>query len=235
MYYAHIVLDNMFLRVYDRNAVTPKDTPMTFIVSYYIVNIAFQLYFVGAALVLLFVFDKSMMNPCIICADKDIEMYLLKPMLFYQLWTTVTCMQSADLNHGSAMFHHIVSLMLTYVVLKERLFYSQAILYAGLFEISSVFLNIYNLSKILQIHEKEEYKGYIKYVQLCFAVSFLIIRNGMLPIVSYGPIKQLIGAFPYMNPLILIGWVLLTGFQYFWGFILLRKLHNLVILFRCTT
>lgn len=235
LYFAHTCLNSLFIRtgLYKEYDVTKKDTPMSFLVSYYVINIISQIYFFGTGIYLLTTLDKSMMDPCYICPDPDIETYLLRPMLAYQAWTTITSWQSADLNHGSAMFHHVVSWTLAFTILKSRLFYSQSILYAGLFELSSVFLNVNNLSKVLlqgkneegkegkeeekEEKEKEKKKGK-KWIKLCFAASFILIRNVMLPIVSYGPVMYLIEDRNYTNYCILLCLTLLIGFQYYWGY-----------------
>jgi len=104
-----------------------------------------------------------------------IQNLLLWPMFHYQVWNFFVSFQHRSLRDFPTLFHHLLSFLLTGISASFPVFQYPALYLCGPYEISSVFLVIYNIfcldptwkTRFARIHQVNK---------LAFSASFLGIR-----------------------------------------------------------
>lgn len=155
--------------------------------------------------------------------------YLVIPMLVYQIWNLTVTIILSDLRTPDAIGHHIVTGLLAYFGLWP---YGQyyALFYFGVAELTSIPLNLVDIFKYLP-QLAETYPTVNSFAKGSFIIGFFVIRIIIWPVVSYelffGCLDLIMNKTAHSN--FVVGFFLfantfLTFLQFYWGFLIAKKL-----------
>jgi len=139
-------------------------------------------------------------------------------MVAYQIWNFWLCCLLKDYRTAENLGHHSVTATLSYFTRFPFVSY-YCLFFIGVAEMTNIPLSVFDSLKFMQL--KNEFPSLYKYSRVTFAVSFLIIRCGVWPIISYDFWTQVLGAEKWHSPFVciffLVGNAFLTGLQFFWA------------------
>jgi|EP00505_MAST-04D_sp_SCG-Rhode-Island_P003346 hypothetical protein len=151
-----------------------------------------------------------------------VENYLIYPMLGYQFWNTVLCFIMNDLKDPAMVGHHVFTGTLAYFGLYPYL-HLKGLFFFGFAEMTNTVLTIYDLFKMFP-EQKKKYTFLFNLAQYGFGISFIVIRLGMWPLISYefwkGSISLLQTGKAHSSLVVitfLVANIFLTGLQFLWG------------------
>ena len=143
-------------------------------------------------------------------------------MLGYQFWNTVLCFIMNDLKDPAMVGHHVFTGTLAYFGLYPYL-HLKGLFFFGFAEMTNTVLTIYDLFKMFP-EQKKKYTFLFNLAQYGFGISFIVIRLGMWPLISYefwkGSISLLQTGKAHSSLVVitfLVANIFLTGLQFLWG------------------
>lgn len=146
--------------------------------------------------------------------------YMAILMLAYQSWNFGLCAYLKDYRTAESLGHHSVTAILSYFAIFPFVPY-YVLFFIGVAEMTNIPLSVFDALKFMKL--KDEFPKLYTYSRVIFAVSFLIIRCGWWPIVSYDFWKNMLGTgvfqmhSPFVGIFFLIGNAFLTALQFLWG------------------
>mmetsp|Transcript_19459 Transcript_19459/g.36264 ORF Transcript_19459/g.36264 Transcript_19459/m.36264 type:complete len:276 (+) Transcript_19459:36-863(+) len=148
--------------------------------------------------------------------------HLIIPMLSYQLWNTVICLLLNDLRKPVMILHHIVTASLAYgCTYPYGAYYT--IFFFGVAESTNIPLTILDIIEKLKLEKK--YAAIFKVCQVCFLLSFFIIRVFMWTVTIYYYLTEsaqlIIDGVAHSKFHVITNFFssfFLTGLQYYWGY-----------------
>jgi len=160
--------------------------------------------------------------------------HLCYPMLWYQFWNVLLCLNFEVLRDKFMIAHHTLTAILSYMALAPYL-HSMALFFFGIVEITSIPLTVYDVCKKF---ERLGWKDTLAYniSRITFAISYIVVRLIMWPIYSWGfwtgSISLLQSGKGHSNFTIaffLVTNVFMTGLQLMWGQQIISALIALVV------
>jgi hypothetical protein len=208
---------------------TKKGCYVSDVLPYLIVNTCCQFFFASTGIYFAFTHPHLLFSPCINCTHPFLKKYMLEYMFKYQIWNLMRTIPCNEYNDNLTIVHHSIAILISGLSLKYGIFQYQSIFFCGLFEFTSVILNLINILQLKSIW-RTEYAGLLNILKLCFAISFLTIRTILMPIVCFLPIQTILFEYPYrvQKICILVAFIPLVLMQYYWGFKLIIKIHRTI-------
>ena len=154
--------------------------------------------------------------------DPYVTRHLIIPMIIYQLWDVVLCLQLDVLRSPALIAHHLVAAALAYFALNPYLHHS-ALFFFGIVEVTSIPLTVYDTC---QKFERLGWKSSIAFhaSSVAFALSFIAVRMVMwvaecAPFWT-GSVDLLVSGRAHSSPVVvffLLSNVFMTILQIVWG------------------
>lgn len=157
-----------------------------------------------------------------------VEENLVVPMLCYQLWNLIACILHNEYRDIAGIGHHIVTAGLAYCGFAPYAQY-YALFYFGVAEVSTIPLNVMTVFKHLP-HLSTRFPNVYQIARNTFVIGYFIIRIFWWPIVSYelffGCMDLMHRNIAHSNLVVcyfLFANLFLTGLQFYWGYLIVRK------------
>ena len=199
---------------------TEKGTAFNVLYSYYAFQIYNKIYLICTALYLIIVHKIDVSSYCYDCNSYLVVEKLITPMILIHTWNLINTFIINDLFTVENIIHHYIASLLPLLCIKYSLFHNQ-IPYYCIIELSTIFFNLIDFLKTFT----KRNETCIHYCKICFACSFLVLRNVLLPVVSIRPAVSIYKTLQEMDMrnakylqlgTILSFWGILVFLQYYW-------------------
>ena len=219
--FAYVIGAIAWSRALPKNALTRRGTPVYLFLSYQVVSTSCILYATYLGWMGAF-YDYGTVYEDRLYGWSETSIRLVRFMLGYQAWNFIVCLLIDDYCTFKNLSHHFTTMVLAAFTLTP---YANAysLYFVGIAEISSIPLTIIDIIKCMNLN----YPRLMLASQVTFAALFMVFRVAAWTFVSLLYWYDTISRYPEVpnfGVLFCVGDIGLTGLQYYWANLIVKKI-----------